>query len=46
MARVFTGNVAIPGDKLFDYLQALEAAEQARAPLRHQLTQFNHEFAR
>jgi hypothetical protein len=44
MARVFTGKVVIPGDKVFDYLQAMEAAEHAREPFRQQLTQLNHEF--
>ncbi len=46
MARVFTGKVAIPGDKLGDYLQAMEAAERARAPFRQQLVQLNREFER
>ena len=46
MARVFYGKVEIPGDKLSDYFQALEAAEHARAPFRHQLIQLNREFER
>ena len=46
MARVFQGNVEIPGDTLSEYLKALEDAEKAREPFRHQLMQFNREFER
>lgn len=45
MARVFTGKVVIPGDKINEYFQALEAAEAARAPFRQSLEQLNQEFA-
>lgn len=34
MPKIFTGKVVIAGDQLDDYLQALEAAEKARAPFR------------
>ena len=46
MARVFHGKVEIPGDKLSDYFQALEAAEHAREPFRQHLMQLNREFER
>lgn len=45
MAKVFTGKVAIPGDQIDQYLQALETAEAARLPFRQSLEQLNHEFA-
>jgi len=45
MPKVFTGKVVIPGDKLDDYLQALEAAEKARAPFRQYMNALNAEFA-
>jgi hypothetical protein len=46
MARVVTGRIEIPGEKLSEYLQALEDAEQAAAPFRNQLERFNREFER
>jgi len=33
MAKVFTGKVAIPGDQIDQYLQALETAEAASGSL-------------
>jgi site-specific recombinase XerD len=45
MPKVFTGRVVIPGDRLDDYLQALEAAEKAREPFRQYLNVLNSEFA-
>ncbi len=44
MPRVFSGKVAVPGDQIDVYLQALEEAEQAVAPLRAQLKELNAEF--
>jgi site-specific recombinase XerD len=44
MPRVFSGKVVIPGEKIEDYLQALDEAEKAVAPLRAQLKQCNAEF--
>lgn len=44
MAKVFTGKVAIPGDKLSDYFTALEAAEREAEPFRQHLTALNGEF--
>ena len=46
MAKVFTGKIAIPGDKLEEYLQALEKAEQEVEPFRKFLTSLNREFER
>ena len=46
MAKVFTGKIVIPGDKLEEYLQALEKAEQEVEPLRKFLTGLNREFER
>ena len=45
MAQVFTGKVAIPGDKIEEYLKAMEEAEKAREPFRRYLTDLNREFA-
>jgi site-specific recombinase XerD len=45
MAKVFTGKIAIPGDQIDQYLQAIEAAEAARLPFRQSLEQLNQEFA-
>jgi len=44
MAKVFTGKVLIPGDRMAEYLVAIEAAEKAQAPFRESLEQFNVEF--
>lgn len=45
MPKIFTGRVAIKGDQLDDYLQALEAATEARAPFREHMNALNAEFA-
>lgn len=45
MAKVCTGKVAIPGDKLEEYFQAIAAAEEARRPFREYLESLNEEFA-
>lgn len=45
MPKIFTGKVVIKGDQLDDYLQALEAAEEARAPFRQYINALNAEFA-
>jgi len=44
MAKVFTGRVVIPGDKINEYFEALQKAEAARAPFREFLEQLNQEF--
>lgn len=46
MARVFRGKVAIPGDQMDAYLDALGQFERAKAPLRTQLEQYARDFAR
>ena len=45
MAKVFTGKVAIPGDQIQNYIAAIEAAEETRAPFRKGLEELNHAFA-
>lgn len=45
MAKVFTGKVVIPGDKIEEYFQVLAAAEEARRPFREYLEGLNEEFA-
>lgn len=44
MAKVFTGKITIPGDKLEDYLKLMKEAEKLREPFRRQLTELNEEF--
>jgi site-specific recombinase XerD len=44
MAKVYTGKVAIPGDKIDDFLKCMEEAEKRRAPFRQQLKELNEEF--
>ncbi len=45
MAKVFTGRVVVPGDKIDEYFEAMIAAEKARQPLREYLDGLNEEFA-
>ena len=45
MARVFQGKIAIPGDQMDAYLEALGRFEQEKAPLRTQLEQYARDFA-
>lgn len=44
MAKVFTGKVIIPGDKIDEYFALLKEAEIRRAPFKHQLQALNEEF--
>lgn len=44
MAKVYTGKVAIPGDRIDDFLKLMKEAEERRAPFRQQLTELNEEF--
>jgi site-specific recombinase XerD len=44
MAKVYTGKVAIPGDKIQDYLKLMEEAEKQRQPFRDMLNELNDEF--
>jgi hypothetical protein len=45
MARVFRGKIAIPGDQMEAYFEALGQFEQAKAPLRQQLEHCARDFA-
>ncbi|KAM3109430.1 site-specific integrase [Phormidesmis sp. 146-33] len=45
MAKVFTGKVVIPGDRINEYFEALQQAETNRAPFRKSLEQLNQDFA-
>jgi hypothetical protein len=44
MPRVFEGKVAIPGDKIEDYFQALKEAHEERKPFREYLENLRSEF--
>lgn len=44
MARVFRGKIAIPGDQMEAYFQALERFEKDREPMRKQLEQCARDF--
>ena len=44
MAHVFRGKIAIPGDQLEAYVQALGEFEQDKEPLRKQLEQYARDF--
>ena len=46
MAKVFTGRVIIQGDKIDEYLEALQEAEAQQAPFRESLEKLNKEFAK
>ena len=46
MARVFRGKVAIPGEQMDAYLEALGQFERTKEPLRTQLEQYADDFAR
>ena len=46
MARVFRGKVAIPGEQMDAYLEALGQFERTKEPLRVQLEQYADDFAR
>lgn len=45
MAKVYTGKVVIPANQFDEYLEAMQAAEEARAPFRQSLEQLNRDFA-
>jgi site-specific recombinase XerD len=45
MAKVYTGKVMIPGNKLDEYLELMKEAEEKREPFRQSLLQLNDEFA-
>src|SRR5919197_3956458 len=44
MARVFRGKIAIPGDQMEAYFEALGQFEKAKAPLRQQLEHYARDF--
>ena len=44
MARVFRGKIAIPGDQMEAYFEALGQFETAKAPMRKQLEQYARDF--
>ena len=44
MAKVYTGKVVIPGDKIDEYLRLLRAAEERKAPFREVLVGLQGEF--
>lgn len=44
MPQVFTGKVAIPGDKIQDYLKLMEEAEKQREPFRLAMQEYNQDF--
>ena len=45
MAKVYTGRVMIPGDKLEEYFQLMKEEEEKRVPFRESLLKLNEEFA-
>lgn len=45
MAKVYTGKVVIPANQMDEYLEAMQAAEEARAPFRESLEHLNRDFA-
>ena len=44
MAKVYTGRVVIPGDKLEEYFKLMAEAEKRREPFRQYLLGLNQEF--
>jgi site-specific recombinase XerD len=44
MAKVFTGRIVIPGNKIDEYFAAMAAVEAQQEPFRESLEQLNHEF--
>ena len=44
MAKVYTGKVMIPGDKLDKYFKLMKEAEEKREPFRQYMLSLNQEF--
>ena len=44
MAKVYTGKVIIPGDKLGEFFRVMQEAEERREPFRQSLLSLNSEF--
>ena len=45
MAKVYTGKVMIPGEKMDEFFKLMKEAEEKREPFRQSLLQLNEEFA-
>ena len=44
MAKVYTGKVIIPGDKINEFFKVMKEAEEKREPFRQSLLKLNQEF--
>lgn len=44
MAKVYTGKVIIPGDKIDEFFKVMQEAEEKREPFRQSLLSLNEEF--
>lgn len=44
MAKVYTGKVIIPGDKIDEFFKVMQEAEEKREPFRQSLLSLNQEF--
>jgi len=44
MAKVYTGKVIIPGDKIDEFFKVMQEAEEKREPFRQSLLKLNQEF--
>ena len=44
MPTVFTSKIAIPGDRIHEYLEAREQAQRQREPFKKSLLDFNNKF--
>lgn len=44
MAKVFTGKVVIPGDKIDEFFEAMEAGKKAREPFRQYVEVLRKDF--
>jgi len=44
MAKVYTGKVIIPGDKIDEFFKVMKEAEEKRKPFRQSLLDLNQEF--
>ncbi len=44
MAKVYSGKVIIPGDKLDEFFKVMQKAEEKREPFRQSLLDLNQEF--
>ena len=45
MAKVYTGKVMIPGEKMDEFFKLMKEVEEKREPFRQSLLQLNEEFA-